>query len=86
MVESAAMVKPYRPGVEARQRILYAIRSAEDRGERVTLDMLAARLDYRRATVAYHVGTLRKAGLLTTRRGPVEGSIALTVAGRIATD
>lgn len=78
-------MKAYKPGVEARQRILYAIRSRADRAEPVTVDALAEALDMPRATVGYHVTTLRKAGLLATRRGP-GGSIILTDAGRIATD
>lgn len=83
------MVKPYRPGVEARDVILRELRRREDARPKLpppSLSDLAALLGgVEESTVSRHLSTLRKAGAV--ERDPQRyRSWRLTDAGRIATD
>lgn len=79
------MVKPYRPGVEARDAILRELRRREDAGEPTTVRAIALALGMKRSTAALHMATLRDAGLVMAHPGRI-GRHELTLAGRIATD
>lgn len=85
VVESPAMVKPYRPGVEARDAILRELRRREDAVLPTTVRALADALDMPRSTVAFHLATLRRAGMVRANPGRL-GRYELTESGRIATD
>lgn len=79
------MVKPYRPGVEARAAILGELRRREDAGLTVTVRALAEALRMKRSTLADHLATMRRAGLVVANPGR-NGGHKLTDAGKIATD
>lgn len=86
MVDLQTMVKPYRPGVEARRAILMELRRRELAGEPApSLSELADAIGMSTGGTHRHVRTMRDAGLLTTRRGN-SGYIALTDSGQIAAD
>lgn len=84
MIESAVM-KAYKPGIEARSAILRELRRREDAGEPTTVRALAEALDMKRSTVAFHLATLREAGMVKANTGRM-GRHELTNSGKIATD
>ena len=88
-VESCTMsfvVKPYRPGVEARAALLRELRRREsDRAPAPSAARLARELSWPRSTLDEHVTTLCRLGW-TTRTIGRNGAIHLTDAGRNAAD
>ena len=80
------MVKPYRPGVEARRAILKELRRRELAGEPAPSAVLVASvLGMPRTTVSRHVENLRRLGWASTTTGR-SAVITLTDAGRNAAD
>lgn len=84
MVESPSMVKPYRPGVEARRAILRELRRRELAGEPAPSALaLAAALGMSKSAVNRYVLSMVEWGWMTTRAGR-RGGVFLTDEGRIA--
>lgn len=82
----ATMVKPYRPGVEARRAILLELRRRELAGEPApSASELARALDWPRTNVTFHVARLRRLGWATATRGRY-AHVMLTDAGRNAAE
>lgn len=81
------MVKPYKPGIEARDAILREIRRREDAGEKPpTTRELAALIGRAHTTAMRHVRTLERVGLVQHVGRGRNQETHLTEAGRIATD
>lgn len=86
VLESPAMVKPYRPGVAARRAILQELRLRELAGEPApSAAKLARESGWPRSTISFHVVNLVRLGWATVTTGR-NGAIQLTDAGRNAAD
>ena len=86
MVSSDSMVKPYKPGVDARRAILLELRRRELAGEpAASMRALAAVVNLGSTSVWRHVASMRKMGWVSTTPGRT-GAVRLSEEGRNAAD